>query len=453
MKPITAFIAAFALLAAGSVAYSQDQAAGDKYVSKEEYQKLKAEHEQLKRELEALKAQIQDSLKKGAPQETEAIKAQVQDLQKKEAARQAETDQALDEIEKQMKGVKQMAKDAFPGTTKFLLGGYGFGEFTSRRGENSAFSAGFNPIFLWKLSDHLLFEGELELELEGSETSLALEMAQLSYLLNDYMTIGAGKFLNPMNFFVERQHMAWVNKFPDKPLAVYDGLLPESNVGVQLRGGIPLGPTKFEYAFFAANAPTLIAEDKDALGMLEFNNFGNDNDHVAVGGRVGFFPIPQLEVGYGFQTSGVGPKGSGVDALLQSVDVNYVRDSSALKGLLALRAQWVWSKVDRVTYDADESLGFGPVTFNNARDGGYVQLAYRPSKVENDFIKNLETVVRYDMLNQRKTPVGFDEDRWTIGLNYWLGPSTVFKTAYQFDNKNAGEQGQDAVMLQFVTGF
>ena len=99
----------------------------------------------------------------------------------------------------------------------------------------------FNPIFLWKISDRLLFEGELELELEERETSLSLEMAQVSYLVNGYMTLGAGKFLNSMDYFVERQHMAWVNKLPDKPLAVYDGLAPESLVGVQLRGGIPIG--------------------------------------------------------------------------------------------------------------------------------------------------------------------------------------------------------------------
>ena len=121
-------------------------------------------------------------------------------------------------------------------------------------------------------------------------TTTNLEIAQASYLLNDYMTIGAGRFLNPMNYFVERQHMGWVNKFPDKPLAVYDGLLPESDLGVQLRGVIPIGPTKLEYAAFVANAPDLITtfDDPTAVGMLDFGNTSNRGGHFTVGGHVGF---------------------------------------------------------------------------------------------------------------------------------------------------------------------
>jgi hypothetical protein len=298
----------------------------------------------------------------------------------------------------------------------------------------------------------------MELELEGSETSVALEMAHVSYLLNDYVTVSAGKFLNPIDYFVERQHMAWVNKLPDKPLAVYDGLLPESLLGVQVRGGIPVGPTKIGYAFYAANAPELTTSPADPanpmdVGTLTFDDFDNSNGHIAAGGRVGFYPIPELEVGYGFQTSAAGPKGSDVHALLQSVDLSYVRDSDFLKGMVNLHAQWVWSNVDRYTYDATGAEGFGPLEFSNNRNGGYAQLAYRPSKLENSILKDIEPVVRYDVINQKKTPVGFDERRWTVGLNYWIGPSTVFKLAYEFDRQNGTGQDGDAFLAQFAVGF
>ena len=43
-------------------------------------------------------------------------------------------------------------------------------------------------------------------------------------------------------------------RLPDKPLAVYDGLLPETYVGAQLRGGIPVGSTRINYSGFIANA-------------------------------------------------------------------------------------------------------------------------------------------------------------------------------------------------------
>jgi len=258
IKPITAIIAALSIALAGSNARSQEQSADTNYVSKAEYLKLKEDHDALKQEMDALKAQMQGLLKAGAAPQTETLSKQVQELQKKDAARQVETDQALDDIEKNLKDVKAMAKDSFPGSTKMLVTGYGTAGFIAQdHGGSKLFNATFNPIFLWKLSDRILFEGELEAELEGHDTSLALELAQISYLLNDYMTVGAGKFLNPMNYFVERQHMSWVNKLPDKPLAVYDGLTPEANVGFQIRGAIPAGPTKFGYAFYVANAPEL----------------------------------------------------------------------------------------------------------------------------------------------------------------------------------------------------
>src|SRR5262249_18637624 len=194
----------------------QDQSTNDKYVSKEDYLKLKSEHDQLKQELEAVHRQLQELLNRAAPassNDTEALKNQIQALEKKSTAQQSENDQTVDDLEKQLREVKQVAKESFPGSTKMLIGGYGSATFTSTtpgygpatplppdsREARNFFTATFNPIFLWKMSDRLFFEGELELELENTDTSLSLEMAQISYLLNDYMTIGAGKFLNPMD--------------------------------------------------------------------------------------------------------------------------------------------------------------------------------------------------------------------------------------------------------------
>ncbi|MBI3880918.1 MAG: hypothetical protein HY301_12780 [Verrucomicrobia bacterium] len=393
--------------------------------------------------------------------EMKAFKAQAEVTLKKVAPQQAETDQALDELDKKITDVKKLAKDSAPGTNKFLLTGYGSAGFTAQnRGGDKKFAATFNPIFLWKLSDRLLFEGELEAELEGADTHLALEIAQMSYVLNDYMTFGAGKFLNPANYFVERQHMAWVNKLPDKPLAVYDGLLPESNLGMQLRGALPAGSMKFGYAVYVANAPMLMIDPATVapsdFGKLEFNNFDNSDHHVAFGGRIGFQPFPELEVGYGMQYADVTPRGVGVNAihaLLQSLDFSYVRDSAVLCGTINLKGQWVWSKVSDFVYDPT-SLAGGPYTFSNKREGGYVQLAYRPSRLDNPILKNLEGVVRADMLNQAKTAAGVDERRLTFGLNYWLTPSSVCKVAYALDRqRGSNADPHDTLMIQFATGF
>src|SRR5712692_7476028 len=281
------------------------------YVSRAEYDKLKSEHEAMKQELEALKTQIGQLAKGSMPA------AVATSVEGKQVVTGGPSQAATDELRQEVETLKSQVKETFPGSTKFLLAGYGTAGFTARSGEDPFFDAAFNALFLFKLTDRLFFEGEMELEFEDEATTINLEVAQASYLLNDYMTIGVGRFLNPMDFFVERQHMNWVNKLPDKPLAVYDGLLPESILGAQLRGVIPIGPTKLEYVGFVANAPGLITapDDFSDFGMLDFANDANAGGHIAIGGHVGFIPIPELEVGYGIQRSRVGPRDHAPEAI------------------------------------------------------------------------------------------------------------------------------------------
>jgi len=450
-------VLAIALITTPALLQAEDAAPSppsSDYISRAEYDKLKAEHEAMKKEMAELKTAVRQMANGTAPaapaEGPSTVKATVPD-----GKQIVSTTAATDELRQDVETLKTQVKETFPGTTKLLLAGYGTAGFTARSGEDPFFDASFNALFLYKMTDRLFFEGEMELEFENGETTINLEVAQASYLLNDYMTIGVGRFLNPMDFFVERQHMNWVNKLPDKPLAVYDGLLPESQLGAQLRGVVPIGPTKLEYVAFVANAPDLIIapDDFSELGMLAFPNTSNAGGHYAVGGHVGFIPIPQLEVGYGIQRSKVGPRNQAVEAILHSVDFNYVQDSTLLKGLINFRAQWVWSHIGHFVYDPDGQQGFGPFEFDNNRNGGYVQLAYRPTKIDNDIIKDLEIVARYDRLNQMRTPVGFDEQRLTLGLNYWVTPSTVVKAAYEFDDKNGLGLDQDAFMLQVSVGF
>jgi hypothetical protein len=351
---------------------------------------------------------------------------------------------------------QEPAPRAALGTTKFLMAGFGVGTFEARNGSVSNFSATFNPIFLWELSPKLLFEGRLEFELSGSGTNLELEYAQLTYLLNDYITLGAGEFLAPSNVFVERFEPLWINKLPDRPLAVYDGILPERLIGFQVRGGIPIGPTRANYAFYVSNGPSLNAFDPSRVGTLEFNNFSDNNDDKAFGGRVGFLPIPGVEIGYGFEIAKPGPQGSSfadVRSLWQSVDLNVTRNFELLKGRIDMHAQYAWSNVDTAVYDPDGTLGFGPLSVTGKRDGGYAQIAYRPTQADVDFLRNVELIFRWDHLSRAPSGLGApEEDRWTLGLDYWLGPGTVLKAAYEWDQP-AGKPNTNALFLQVATGF
>ncbi len=168
MKHINTVMVACILAGGGAAVYSQDPGGSEKYVTREEYNKLLKENAETKAKLQEVLQRL--SLQ---PANTNVV-GQVQDLQKQVTAQKAETDQALDDVDKQIKQVKATAKESFPGSSKMLLAGYGSATFIAPRagfqpaqptaGEGvptagkPGFSATFNPFFLWKMSDRLLFE-------------------------------------------------------------------------------------------------------------------------------------------------------------------------------------------------------------------------------------------------------------------------------------------------------
>jgi hypothetical protein len=426
----------------------------DGYVTRKEYEELKVQMLAMKKELDALKKE-----KEAVPKQESVESHAVADVHKEVASKQDNAEsQAAGDIHKEVaSGVAQpVIPEGLLGTTKFLLAGWAEGMFEARNGNVSTFSASFNPIFLWELTPKILFDGRLEIEPSGGGTNVNLVNAQISYLLNDYIALGVGEFFSPSNVFVERFEPQWINKLPDRPIGVYHGVLPNISVGAQVRGGFPIGPTRADYAFYVSNGPTLNTFDARTAGTLDFNGYTDNNDNKAVGGRVGFLPIPGVEVGYAFETSKPGFQGTtfaDVQALVQSVDLEITRDSDLLRGRINLYAQYAWSEVDHAVYDPDGSLGFGPLPLTAKRDGGYAEIAYRPTKLDIDFLRNLEMIFRWDHLSADPSGLGDpSETRWTLGLNYWLSPSTVVKAAYEWDKPN-GERNRNALFFQTAMGF
>ena len=443
-----------ALLMASPLARAQDTATNG-YVTRKEYEELRAQMLAMKKELDTLKKE-----KRAVPKEESVENRAGAGARKEVAPKQENTErQAAGETHKEVAGLAPSAAEleaALFGTSKFLIAGWAEGMFEARNGSVSTFSASFNPIFLWELTPKLLFDSRLEIEPSGGGTNVNLVNAQLSYVLNDYIVLGVGEFFSPSNVFVERFEPQWINKLPDRPLGIYHGVLPNISVGAQVRGGFPIGPTRVNYAFYLSNGPVLSTFNARTVGTLDFNSYTDNNDDKAVGGRVGFLPFPGIEVGYGFETSQPGFQGTtfaDVRALVQSVDLEITRDSDLLKGRVNLFAQYAQSKVDHAVYDPDGSLGFGPLPLTAKRDGGYAQVAYRPTKVDIDFIKNLEMIFRWDHLSGDPSGLGDpSETRWTLGLNYWLSPSTVVKAAYEWDEPN-GERNKNALFFQTAMGF
>lgn len=350
------------------------------------------------------------------------------------------------------------------GDTKFLLTGYGFTGFEMEGDETANFGeTGFNPILLWKSSDRLFFEAELELELEGEGVELELEYADVSYVLDNYIIIRAGKFLSPFGTFQERFHPAWINKLPTKPLGFgHESVGPSSELGVELRGGIPLGPSKLNYSLYASNGPRLNTgrENPMEAGMLEFENIEDNNRNKALGGRVGILPLSNssLEIGGSFQTAVVGDKGDplyeDVKAKMFAADLNYITTLDFLEGSIDIKGQWSGVNVDEVSYqDPMDTTAQTFYSFDNVSTAYYAQFSYRPSLLKNKFLKNIELVARYSSISlPEKSLWGEEETQTTIGINYWLTWRSVVKMAYEITKGHGGES-KTTYLLQWAIGL
>ncbi len=366
----------------------------------------------------------------------------------------------IDRLNRQVARALQLAEGSRLGDTKLLITGSAAAGYFDPEGESSAFAAEFNPMFLWQLNERLFFEGELELGLEGpdlggegSETEAELDLAYLSYLINDYAVISAGKFSVPFTAYHNHLDPSWINKLPIDPLVYADGgIAPDTGVGAFVTGAVSCQRGIFNYAAFLTNGPALITDDPDAAGSLNFDNFNDLNNNKALGFRIGYLPIPQLEVGYSFEFSRPSPPGfETVRSTIHGLDLNYVAHIEAVKGQVTGRGAWIWSNLSKATYDPTGDLGFGPLRFNNDRNGGYAEVAYRPIDVGERWLRNIEVVLRYDKLDiPSGAPGGGDQTGWTPGIDYWITSRTLVKASYTF-----GEDDDDADLfaLQFATGF
>jgi hypothetical protein len=416
-------------------AYAQQPPNESEYVSRKEYEALKKELDELKAKFAAFEEQTSSDV---------------------------QTQQKLEALAQELTAVKTMAAESVLGETKLLIAGDADMGFTNLNDTDSSFSASFNPMLLWQLNERLFFEGALEMELSGpddngdnSDAEAELDSAYLTYIVNDSLAVGGGLFPVPFTAYHNHFDPSWINKLPTDPLVYGDnGLAPDSAVGVFATGARPVGKHIINYAAWVTNGPALITEDPDAAGSFNFDNYNDQNNNKAVGGRIGWLPTPALEIGYSVQCAKASPDNfESLHAIMQGVDLNYVKTIDRIKGRLTSRAAWVWSRVDEATYDPMGEFGFGPLRFDNNRDGGYLEVAYRPTEADDEALRDFEFVMRYDRLNvSSNAPGGGNRTQWTPGIDYWLAPRTVLKTAYVFDNWEHNDD-QSGFLVQLATGF
>ncbi len=376
-----------------------------------------------------------------------------------ESRESPDLERMIQDLREEVDRLRRTTDSLVPGSHAFVMTGFGELGYTDLQGRPSTFGAAVNPIFLWQVEENLLVETELEVELEDRVANMDLGYANLSYVLSDEWMIGGGKFLTPFGLFSERIHPSWINRLPDAPLvfAHGTGLVPPSSLGVWARGAVRQGDQRLNYAFFLTNGPAMTVADPGggaegdhgATGALEFDNYDDINSNKAFGGRLGFLPAPELEVGVSGMWADVLPAGmEQASARLYGLDVTFQHRIPSWKGNLRFLAEWVWSQVDSVAFP-------GVRAFDNRRNGGYLQASFRFLGAASDFLSRIEPVVRFDRLNQPNDVEGsFDEQRWTFGVDYWIGPSAALKVAWRMDEILNGDREEgDALLVQFAMGF
>lgn len=396
--------------------------------------------------------------------------------------------------------------------TGFLLSGYASTSFEADANENTFATGNFASTFIWSHSDRLLFEGELETGYAHGGFEIGLEYASLAYILNDYMTLRAGKFLSPFNSFNERMHPTWINKMPSNPLGMggHDPVGPASEFGVELRGGARLGGPQINYSLFVSNGIALnVVEDVESpSATLNYTNAEDNNNSKAIGGRFGLLPFDDSSLEVGISGHYSDKTGSGDTAYEElssfswSSDIIWhLRGIQFIRGNIDLRGQINKLMLDRFNLQTEnESI---EVDFDQR--AYYGQLAYRPVMSGSSLLSNTELIVRYSVYDlpavsfEGDAHADEDEDegdghahkiksfsavtagsspnltginqleaaesivtghtdespglqtQWGFGINYWISWRTVFKIAYQIEELNG--QQSDALFIQFATGL
>ncbi|HYQ72978.1 MAG TPA: porin [Gammaproteobacteria bacterium] len=378
--------------------------------------------------------------------QVEALQKQLQQVQEtlKQYEQQAATKDEVQEVRQEVADVSAVQSEWKNTDSVVHLAGYGDVTYSDNQDSPAAFSgARFNPIFHYQYKDLLMLESEMEVQVEDDGgTSTSLEYMTVDLFVNDYLAMVTGKFLSPLGQFRQNLHPSWINKLPTAPSGFgHDQAAPVSELGLQARGGYPVGGMHMNYAAYVGNGPILEIEDGEIEAIEAEGRTSNDDNKFVFGGRLGLIPWPNSEVGVSLATG----KAAGEDSddypnessATRSYDV-YGADAAYKWKNLGLRGEYITQKVG----SSSKSAAPGSARW----DAWYAQAAYRfmPTKFEG--------VIRYADYDANLDES--DQKQWALGVNYLFAPNAMAKLAYNFNDGESGSAADDdSFQVQFTYGF
>jgi hypothetical protein len=332
-----------------------------------------------------------------------------------------------------------------------IVGGYNY--FPHTRGAGKFTFDAFEPRFLLQLNDYIFLVAEPEFTADEIE----LGYANVNFIVNDWLTVLAGRYLPPIGFFNERLHFSPIRKMPDFPVVERTVTPGDFSLnGVEARGAAYLfcSPVKFEYAAYVANGLGLPGKTLSALANLDrlAETTAEANNAMAFGGRVGLW-APELGLNGGFSLFFNRPyvETAGNDIDLWNVDLNYHQGN--------------WDARFEYAFMRQETAAF--LGTNIHRRGLYAQVAYWPIDASSPLLRSTELVLRYSRARFRgidplaldlgefssKTRVPVDRDQYAFGVNFHIAPMLIVKFAYEINREHGLDLKDNVFLAQMAWGF
>ncbi len=382
---------------------------------------------------------------------------------------QAQIDALKNQVTALNSEVQQAAEWKNPNTLMHMAG-FADVKFVKPENGDSSFGVGsFSPIFHYQYRDIVMLESEIEFQIaEDGETIIDMGYMTIDWFVGDYVAIIAGKFLSPIGQFRQNMHPSWINKMVSAPPGFgHDGAAPISDMGVQLRGGFPVGGIRTNYAVYVSNGPELKSETENEVDFeldgIAAEGFGADRDgEKSWGGRFAILPMSSLEIGLSYasgkatvtalEKNGTATPAPGLEPGAVFPNDTYGQQSTRdytvtgadfvlFNGNISWRGEYV--KTD---------IGDDTTTGVTAGDGGvweamYTQLAYRLPNTR------WEGVVRYGDFDA--PGLARDQKQTSLSVNYLVTNNFIAKVTYEF---NKGEvtnsmADNDRLLTQLAYGF
>ncbi len=418
-----------------------------------DYQKLEHKYQQLQEQMATMAKQMSAMQKQQAALKASQAKAATTDT--------AAIDREVKRLYRRVMKDSQKISNLEPGNIQVLIAGDVNFQFQHVDGSASTFYADSSPMIQVRVDKNIFINTAFDFYTSaGAAGGSAADIgaANINYELNNYVTLGGGLVTSPIGGIVGQYNPApWNRWLVDGSLE--GALLPPNELGVWTRGGLPAPDNMgyLTYFLFVSNGP-ILATTHDINGA-SYNNLGFGNWNPAaqngktVGGRFSYLPIPNIELGYSFEWSRPSADGSitTTNSLINAVDINTYYVNKKIDGLFRFRGGWTW---DQVGQGIDST---GAFSLGGMSNGGQLEVAYQPSLCGIKYLDKMMAAFRYDRIDG-PAAANFSngashEQRYSIGLDYWLHSNAVLKFEYEFDNLSNGLHGNDAMYVQFAVGI